>query len=131
MSTHSITETITNMLPGHHTKQWDHSDIPDLSGKVYIVTGGSAGIGYGIVTALMDKNPKKVMFLSSREDRAMEKLHALDAPPERVEWVQCDLQDLKEVDRVSLELRKKCEDLGRLDGVSVAFFLEVWWGYMC
>lgn len=131
----SLTQKMSSLLTtGRMTESlWDHTSISDLSGKVYIVTGGSKGIGYGIISALLSHNPKKVFFVSSREGPAMEKLEALKVPrvdaegnreggpemvEEKVEWVKCDLDDLKEVDRVSLELKERLSgEGGRLDGV--------------
>lgn len=96
---------------------------------------------------LLSKNPRKVIFLSSREHTASEKLDALKEEAEgteggsdntgvqgvrdieeKVEWMKCDLDDLQDVDRASLELRRKCEELGRLDGVSISmssYFLTI------
>ncbi|KAI1669245.1 NAD-binding protein [Pyrenophora tritici-repentis] len=53
------------------------TDIPDLSGKVYVIIGGSAGIGYGIVAHLFQHNPAKVYLLSNKEEHADEAQEAL------------------------------------------------------
>lgn len=90
--------------------------------QVYIITGGSAGIGYGIVRGLLSKNASKIIFLSANDVNgrislatAQDELTPTDR--DRVEWVQCDFADLKDTDRVSCELRDRFKD-GRLDGVS-------------
>ncbi|KAJ4356386.1 uncharacterized protein N0V89_004419 [Didymosphaeria variabile] len=49
-----------------------NTDIPDLSGKIYVVTGGSAGIGFGIVAHLLQHNPEKIYLLSNKEVHAEE-----------------------------------------------------------
>ncbi|KDE03198.1 hypothetical protein MVLG_06289 [Microbotryum lychnidis-dioicae p1A1 Lamole] len=46
-------------------------DMPDLSGKVIIVTGGNAGIGYETVKALLKKNAK--VYLAARSQDKAEK----------------------------------------------------------
>ena len=38
--------------------KWGTKDIPDLTGKVMLVTGGNAGIGYEIVKGVLEKNAK-------------------------------------------------------------------------
>lgn len=96
------------------SSSWALEKIPDLSHKVFLVTGGSSGIGFGIITQLLKKNPAKILLLSEKEEHAnlaQEELKKYgDAT--RVEWVKCNLQDLKEVDRTAKELKEK---EGRLD----------------
>jgi len=57
-STRTFASTQSNMvgLAGMLSNRYKLEDIPDLSGKVAIVTGGSAGIGAALVTALAKKN---------------------------------------------------------------------------
>ncbi|EOA83159.1 hypothetical protein ACJQWK_00134 [Exserohilum turcicum] len=93
-----------------------NTDIPDLSGRVYVVTGGSAGIGYGIVAHLLQHNPAKIYLLSNKEDHADEAQEALKewGDTSKVEWRKCNLEDLKQVDEVAKSLAK---ELGRLDAL--------------
>ncbi|KAL9101773.1 MAG: hypothetical protein Q9187_009201, partial [Circinaria calcarea] len=84
-------------------------DIPDLAGKVYIVTGGSAGIGFGIVAHLLQHNAAKILLLSNQKqhaDEAMEELKEF-GDPSRVHWVHCDLSDLKQTDQVAKQLAQE------------------------
>ncbi|KAJ7756412.1 NAD-binding protein [Mycena maculata] len=59
--------------------KWSVNDIPDLSGKVIIVTGGNSGIGKEIVKSLLFKNAK--VYIAShnqaRADAAIEELEVL------------------------------------------------------
>lgn len=93
-----------------------NKDIPDLSGKVYIVTGGSAGIGYGIVAHILQHNPEKVFLLSNKEQHADEAKEALKefGDINKVEWRQCNLEDLKQTDEVAKQL---ASELSRLDAL--------------
>jgi len=91
-------------------------DIPDLSGKVYVVTGGSAGIGYGIVAHLLQHNPAKIYLLSNKEEHADDAMESLKefGDNSKVEWRQCNLQDLRQTDEVARQLAK---ELNRLDAL--------------
>jgi len=91
-------------------------DIPDLSGKIYVVTGGSAGIGYGIVAHLLQHNPAKIYLLSNKEEHASEAQEALKewGDISKVEWKKCNLEDLKQVDEVAKQL---VQELNRLDAL--------------
>jgi len=93
-----------------------NKDIPDLSGKVYVVTGGSAGIGYGIVAHLLQHNASKIYLLSNKEEHANEAQEGLKnwGDNTKVEWRQCNLESLKQTDEVTRSLAK---DLDRLDGL--------------
>jgi retinol dehydrogenase-12 len=43
----NIISVISQTFPGQPT--WKAKDMPDLSGKVCLVTGGNAGVGYETV----------------------------------------------------------------------------------
>ncbi|KAF3037468.1 hypothetical protein E8E12_002886 [Didymella heteroderae] len=92
------------------------TEIPDLSGKVYVVTGGSAGIGFGIVAHLLQHNAQKIYLLSQSEQHAAEAQDALKhwGDASRVEWRQCNLESFKQTDQVARELSK---ELDRLDAL--------------
>lgn len=93
-----------------------NTDIPDLSGKVYVVTGGSAGIGYGIVAHILQHNASKIYLLSMKEEHAKEAQSDLSewGDAKKVEWRQCNLESLKQTDSVAKGLTK---ELDRLDGL--------------
>jgi WW domain-containing oxidoreductase len=95
---------------------WSCSSIPDLASKVFLVTGGTAGIGFGITANLLSHNPERVYMLSELPQHgklAKEEL-AKYGDVSKVEYVKCDLKDLKQVDTTAKELRGK---LSRLDAL--------------
>ncbi|KZV86948.1 NAD(P)-binding protein [Exidia glandulosa HHB12029] len=57
--------------------QWTVDDIPDLSGKVTIVTGGNSGVGYETCKALLSHNAKVYMASRSKSkaEEAIAQLH--------------------------------------------------------
>jgi NAD(P)-dependent dehydrogenase (short-subunit alcohol dehydrogenase family) len=91
-------------------------DIPDLSGKVFVVTGGSAGIGFGIVAHILQHNPAKIYLLSNKEQHAEEAQTELAkfGDANKVEWRKCNLESLKHTDEVAKSLAK---ELDRLDAL--------------
>ncbi|KAF1961879.1 NAD(P)-binding protein [Byssothecium circinans] len=93
-----------------------NKDIPDLSGKVFVVTGGSAGIGFGIVAHILQHKPAKIYLLSNKEQHAAEAQTELAkwGDASTVEWRQCNLESLKQTDEVAKQLAK---ELQRLDGL--------------
>lgn len=93
-----------------------NTDVPDLTGKTYIVTGGSAGIGFGIVAHMLQHNASKIYMLSMKEEHAEEALEELKkwGNPDHVEWVQCNLEDLKQTDETAKRLKS---ELKSLDGL--------------
>lgn len=81
-------------------------DIPDLNGRVYVVTGGTAGIGFGITAHLLQHNAARVIVLSQKEEHADESKEELKkyGDESRIEWIQLDLKDLKQTDKVAKRL---------------------------
>ncbi|KAL8696019.1 MAG: hypothetical protein Q9224_003015 [Gallowayella concinna] len=84
-----------------------NKDVPDLSGKVYIVTGGTAGIGFGITAHLLQHNAAKIFLLSQKEEHADEAMERLKeyGNTDSVQWIQCNLKDLKQTDSVAKQLQ--------------------------
>ncbi|KAF2097312.1 retinol dehydrogenase 12 [Rhizodiscina lignyota] len=90
--------------------------VPDQSGKVAVVTGGSEGIGYGCVHTLIRKNISKTFILSPSKEVAESALKDLkenfgDDKASRVTWKQCDLTDWKAVADLAFEIRKETDRL--------------------
>ncbi|KAJ3759959.1 short chain dehydrogenase [Lentinula raphanica] len=90
---------------------WDVSSIPDLTGRVAIVTGGNTGIGYITVRELARKGAR-VYMLSRTEARALaaiEKIKEELAPevqPEIV-YINFDLLSLKSCKQAAEEFLRR------------------------
>jgi len=85
--------------------------------QVFVVTGGSAGIGFGIVAHILQHNPAKIYLLSNKENHAAEAQEELGkkwGDASKVEWRQCNLESLKQTDECARSLAK---ELDRLDAV--------------
>ncbi|KAL4806399.1 hypothetical protein BDV18DRAFT_139377 [Aspergillus unguis] len=93
-----------------------NTDIPDLSGKVYIVTGGSAGIGFGICAHILQHNPAALYLLGKKPEHIDEATTGLQkyGDTTKVHPIQIELEDLHQTDQVARSLRAK---LDRLDGL--------------
>ncbi|KAH9828850.1 retinol dehydrogenase 12 [Teratosphaeria destructans] len=91
-------------------------DVPDQSGKVAVVTGGSEGIGYGITHGLLSKNISKLFILSVSKDVVDGAFKAIadelgQDKADRAKWIQCDLTDWKRVAQVSQEITHSTDRL--------------------
>ncbi|KAK7524667.1 retinol dehydrogenase 12 [Phyllosticta citriasiana] len=103
----SVKNTIAENIGGKHThslaakdSQFSMDQVPDLSGKVAVVTGGSEGIGYGCTHTLLSKNISKLFIVSMSEDVAVDAVKAIreemgEDAASKVEWIPCDLSDWK------------------------------------
>ncbi|TFK24429.1 NAD(P)-binding protein [Coprinopsis marcescibilis] len=86
-------------------------DIPDLSGKVVIVTGGNSGIGKETVKALLQHNAKVYLGARSRE-KAKEAIQELkDETGKEAIFLKPDLADLKSVKSGAEEFISKEKEL--------------------
>jgi len=74
-------------------------DIPDLAGKVILVTGGTTGIGAETVIALAKHNPTKIYFTGRNESSAKSVISSIQetTPTAPVEFLPCDLSSLTSV----------------------------------
>ncbi|TKA82931.1 hypothetical protein B0A55_01293 [Friedmanniomyces simplex] len=93
-----------------------NKDIPDLSGKVYVVTGGSSGIGFGIVAHLLQHNPERIYLLGKKEEHIHEAEEALKSwgDVSRITSLQIELEDLHQTASVANQL---ASELTRLDAL--------------
>ncbi|WFD36825.1 hypothetical protein MCUN1_003715 [Malassezia cuniculi] len=80
--------------------KWPLSDIPDLSDRVIVVTGGNSGIGYETVAELMRHKAKVYLATrsKSRADAAIEQLRKLPDINGSVEFVELDLGDFRSIE---------------------------------
>jgi len=101
------------------SRRFRPEQIPDLTGRVAIVTGGSAGIGYFDALALARANAR-VILISANEEKGKQAEAAIKEGIEEnenktagsVSWYRADFTKLTEVDDVAKKLAK---DLERLD----------------
>ncbi|KAK7451072.1 short-chain alcohol dehydrogenase [Stygiomarasmius scandens] len=93
---------------------WSTSQIPDLSGKVIIVTGGNTGIGKDTVKALLEHNAK-VYMASRNPEKAKAAIEDLKAKTgKEALFLKLDLADLKNVKAAAEEFLSKEQQLHAL-----------------
>ncbi|KAF3031720.1 hypothetical protein E8E11_001524 [Didymella keratinophila] len=75
------------------------NDIPDLSGRVYLVTGGTSGLGAGFISLIAAKTPARI-FLSGRSktkaDALISKVSSISPSTELI-FLEADLSSLASV----------------------------------
>ncbi|KAK7998663.1 hypothetical protein PG991_015142 [Apiospora marii] len=64
-------------------------EIPDLSGRVILITGGTAGVGKGTVLELASHNPAHILF-TGRNAKAADEVIAQAPQGVKVTFVVCD-----------------------------------------
>jgi len=93
------------------------TDIPDQSGRIAIVTGGSDGIGYWDAAGLAQAGAR-VLILSTTHEHGKKAEQDINEGLKKngskgsVEWIQIDLGCLADTDKLS---RRLADELPRLD----------------
>jgi NAD(P)-dependent dehydrogenase (short-subunit alcohol dehydrogenase family) len=113
----TIAENITggNIVVGSDDS-FTIDQVPDLSGKVAAVTGGSEGIGYGCTHTLLKKNISKLFILSPTKEVVEGALDALkselgEETASKVQWLQCDLANWAQVSQLADKISKSTDRL--------------------
>ncbi|KAI0334840.1 NAD(P)-binding protein [Cubamyces sp. BRFM 1775] len=99
------------------SKRFKPDQIPDLTGRVALVTGGSAGIGYYAAAALAQHNAKVLIVSANAEHGTQAEGELNDALRKSgsvgsVTWYQVDFGNLKQVDAFA---KRIAEQEDRLD----------------
>jgi NAD(P)-dependent dehydrogenase (short-subunit alcohol dehydrogenase family) len=91
-------------------------EVADLTGKTALVTGGALGIGLEVARYLALYGAKVILTNRKEEqgDEAISKIREAckkEGKEAKVEWVGCDLGNLKEVREVFTDIAKKNDRL--------------------
>ncbi len=78
--------------------KWNASDIPDLTGKRFLITGATSGIGLSAATELARRNAQVVITARSA-DKARDAIKKIG--PGLVDYILLDLTDLESVKRAA------------------------------
>lgn len=118
----TVAENLGKVVPNAHSlapedSQFSLDQVPDLSGKVAVVTGGSEGIGYGVTHTLLSHNISKLFIVSLSSDVASDAINAIKGEmggeaAKKVEWLQCDLSDWEQTGKVAFQIT---ENTNRID----------------
>ncbi len=93
-------------------KKWDFLDIPDMSGKIIIVTGANCGLGFEATRYLALKNAKVIMAVRSLDKGNDSKKTILEEYPKaKLDVMLLDLADLKSVNDFAINFKKKYKKL--------------------
>ncbi|EED83742.1 predicted protein [Postia placenta Mad-698-R] len=98
------------------SKRFRPEDIPDLSGRVAIVTGGSAGIGYYDALGLARANARVIIVSANQEhgkqaEADLNKALKESSSTGKVEWHGVNFSTLKDVDALAKKLAEQEERL--------------------
>lgn len=92
--------------------KWEATDLPDLSGKVVLVTGANSGIGYAASAALAERGAVVVMACRSAE-RGLAAADAIriSAPSARLDVMVLDLARLDSIREFAEAFKNKYDRL--------------------
>ncbi len=90
---------------------WTNADLSSQSGKTFVITGANSGIGYEAAKQLCAQGAR-VLMLCRNQTKAEAAIAALrsDVPSAQVEFIACDLADLKSVSAAADAVTAACPD---------------------
>ena len=79
-------------------QKWDFDDIPDLSGKTIIVTGGNSGLGFEAVKSLSAKGAETILACRNEQNgKSAKKEIQEEHPNAQINVTNLDLADLESI----------------------------------
>ncbi|KAF2156217.1 retinol dehydrogenase 12 [Myriangium duriaei CBS 260.36] len=96
------------------SSQFSLEEVPDLTGKVAVVTGGSEGIGFGCTHTLLSKNISKLFVTSVRQQVGEDALQAIEEElgadaRNKVVYLQVDQSDWVAAAKVAGEIASQTD----------------------
>lgn len=96
--------------------QFHQDDVPQLTGKVAVITGGSDGIGFAVSHCLLKKDIAKLFILSEHKEKFDGALEVIkkdlgEETAKRVEWMQLDMSDWVAVSKVAEQISNSADRL--------------------
>ena len=91
-------------------QKWTTENIPDLTGKIIIVTGGNSGLGYESVKAFSEKGANVIMACRSIEKGKAAK-NEIGNVKGKIEVMQLDLQDFNSIVKFAENFKQKYDRL--------------------
>jgi NAD(P)-dependent dehydrogenase (short-subunit alcohol dehydrogenase family) len=88
------------------TNKWTTDNIPDLTGKVIIVTGGNSGLGYESVKAFA-RNGANVILACRSLKRGKDARNSISGVNGNIDIMQLDLEDFGSVKRLTENFKQK------------------------
>jgi len=94
------------------SKKWTSSDIPDLTGKTILVTGGNSGLGFESAKAFAEKGAQVIIACRSanRGDVAKKQIEKT-CPTANVHVMELDLMDLESIKDFTIRFKQKHDRL--------------------
>ncbi|CAI6089580.1 unnamed protein product [Clonostachys chloroleuca] len=101
------------MFPWASTTFNPATDIPDLSGRVILVTGGNTGLGKQYSLELCRHNPAQVWLVARNLDKAQAAVAEIQSqvPGAPIEILEIDLSSLSSVEKAAREFQQRCDGL--------------------
>ena len=98
-----------------NSQRWTAADIPDLTGKTAIITGGNSGVGFETAIELARHGATTIIACrsASRGEAALRKISDA-APPSKIRLMLLDLGDLASIDAFAQSFTKEYENLDLL-----------------
>ena len=93
-------------------EKWTTKKIPDLTGKVIIVTGANSGLGYEDAKEFARKGAKIILACRNMEkaNKALSKIQA-KIPEAQAEIIQLDLGSIDSIKKFAAEFKEKHDRL--------------------
>mmetsp|Transcript_26805 Transcript_26805/g.34949 ORF Transcript_26805/g.34949 Transcript_26805/m.34949 type:complete len:280 (-) Transcript_26805:821-1660(-) len=89
----------------------------DASGRVYLITGGSQGLGLAIARMLKGQGAAGLVLVSRSKDKGLKVCEELSSSHCRCEWVGADMSNVDDCSSVIAKAAEVMKEVGPISGI--------------
>lgn len=109
----AVYQYLSGFLVGPNVRYQPDIEIPDLSGRIILITGANGGIGEETALQLFKHNPSRIYLAARNREKAQHAISNIEksSPGTKISFVRLDLTSFESILDAAKKVRQECSRL--------------------